>query len=311
MHRLAKVPLVFVLALLAPVVVAAQPATPAPMSPEPLIYHQISMLEDGAGGVGPPVISGDGSTAVFTDSPAVANDPEHPNRILAINFDGSGQTEIDAYEPNCFCGTWVDISFDGSTIVSTDSMQLRLTAGGAEAALLLDLTSNEMSSLRITAAGDHVFFLLARDTQVVDAPDILQRGIYRIDADGSNLEQLAGPDQVAQLLGVAPDQVQMLRLQTNALDISADGSRIVFGAWIGAQQAVFAMDGDGRDLHQLSDEVSNVLRVAMSGDGALIAFDIIPANSSDNEIHVVPAGGGDPDAGGQPYQFRIRRTAAA
>jgi hypothetical protein len=38
-------------------------------------------------------------------------------------------TEVDSYVPLCFCGAIVDISNDGGTVVSTDSMQVLLDDG--------------------------------------------------------------------------------------------------------------------------------------------------------------------------------------
>lgn len=281
----------------APVSTAAQETTPASsQAANPLVYHQITSLEGGTGGVGQPVLSADSTTVVFADAPGDPNNPENPNRISVVGADGTGLTEVDAYQPRCYCGSWVDISADGTTVVSTESMQLRLVRADAPARTLVDLSSNELSSLRLTAGGDRVYFLLARDTQLAGAPDVLQRGIYAVDADGNDLRQIAGPDQIARLLGVTPDEVQMLRLQTNALDVAADGSRIVFGAYVGAEQAVFAADGDGRDLHQLLDSLAFVQRVTISGDGALVAYDVVPTETQSdiNEVGVIPTEGGEP-----------------
>jgi hypothetical protein len=299
---------VFLSALLlgAPASAAAQASTPtSSQASPPLVYHQITSLEEGTGGVGQPVLSADGNAAVFADAPGDPNNAENPNHISVVGADGAGLTEVDAYTPHCYCGSWVDISADGETVVSSESMQLRLVRGGAEARTLVDLASNELSSLRLTAAGDRVFFLLARDTQLVGASDTLQRGIYAVDADGNDLRQIAGPDQIAQLLGVKPDEVQMLRLQVNALDVAADGSRIVFGAYVGAEQAVFAADGDGRDLHQILDSLAFVQRVAISGDGALVAYDVVPLEtpSDNNEVGVIPTEGGEPRATGTNSGF--------
>jgi len=51
-------------------------------------------------------------------------------------------------------------------------MQLRLVAGGGPDRTLVDLTGNEMSSIRLTANGDRGFFQIARETQAVDSPDV-------------------------------------------------------------------------------------------------------------------------------------------
>jgi len=89
----------------------------------------------------------------------------------------------------------------------------------------------------------------------------------------------------------------MLRLQVSALDISADGAQIVFGAYVGPQQAIFAVNGDGGGLRQLRDGLTFVQRVAISGDGALVASDVILHDPGpNNEVSVVPFAGGEPES---------------
>jgi hypothetical protein len=283
------------------------PASPAARS---LVYHQITAFPEETGGIGQPILSGDGTTAVFAIAPGSA---DVPNRIYTIDFGGSEPVEVDAYVPSCFCGSWVDISEDGSTVISTDSMQLRIVTNAGEARTLVDLTSNEMSSIRVTSAGDRVFFLLARDTAPVGDQAILQRGLYVVEADGSGLRQIVGPDQLAGLAGVVPDQIQMLRLHTSAMDVSGDGANLVFGAYVGAQQAVFAVNADGGNLRELIGPVEQVLRVAIAGDGSRMAMDVLPDDPVTDvpELHIAAAGGGQPrvlasgipSASGEPMQL--------
>jgi hypothetical protein len=54
------------------------------------------------------------------------------------------------------------------------------------------------------------------------------------------------------------------------------------------------VDGDGGDLRVLRESVQNVMRVAISGDGATVAYDVLPLGSSTNALAVVPFGGGEP-----------------
>src|SRR5262245_47098272 len=84
-----------------------------------LVYHQISDITAGTGSVGFPVLSGDGATAVLVDAPGT-EDPATPNRIFTLDVDGGQPIEVDAYQTHCYCGSWVDLSGDGETIVSTE-----------------------------------------------------------------------------------------------------------------------------------------------------------------------------------------------
>jgi hypothetical protein len=206
-------------------------------------------------------------------------------------------TEVDAYKTNCYCGSWVNISADGDTVISTDSMQLRLGRVGSKSQTIVDITSNEMSSIRLTAAGDRVFFMMGRDAALTSSTsETLLRGIYVVDDDGGNLRQLVGPEQIANLLGITPDTVGMLRLQSYALDVSADGTHVIFGAYVGPETAVFLYDDASHDLRLLRGSLAYVQRVAMSGDGATVAYDVVPLNtdSANNEIEAAPFGGGAP-----------------
>ncbi len=198
--------LLLLASLLAPAV--APPSVSAQPTGDWLVYHQITNLPEETGGLGFPVLSGDGTTAVFSEAPGTA-DPATPNRIFTIAADGSDMAEVDSYVPLCFCGALVDISTDGGTVVSTDSMQVRIAdAGGARA--LLTLASNEISSLVISGDGQTVFFLVRRDTATSDSSLTISRGIWAVGADGANLRQLVDANDIAGALGLTSRGNRML-----------------------------------------------------------------------------------------------------
>ena len=282
---------VLVLALLGALPGLWLPPEAAAQSGATYYYRQITNIDASVtGSVGLPVLSADGQVATFADAPG-SGDSATPNRIYRIAADGSGLAEVDSYTPKCFCGSWVDLSADGATIVSTDSMQIRVTTGG-NGTTVLEVNSNEISSLRLTSAGDRMAFMLGRDAGVVGSGEVLVRGVYVMNVDGSGLQLVVGPDQLAPMAATTADQIGMLRLQTQALDISDDGSRIVFGAYIAGPQAVFAANSDGSGLVQLQRPVSYVQRVAISGDGASVAMDVVPIETQISEVSVVPSVGG-------------------
>ncbi len=149
MHRLAGPIMGLVLALAGSTSFAAQQASPMPVeAPDTLHYNQITALPEGGVSVGYPVLSADGDTAVFTEAPGTG-DPATPNRIFVIGPDGSGLTEVDAYQPLCFCGSMVDISADGSTVVSTEGVQVRIADTGGPRELV------SLARRRDHLTGDH------------------------------------------------------------------------------------------------------------------------------------------------------------
>jgi hypothetical protein len=197
-HVPVGVVLLLVAQLLLPALTA--PSVSAQSTGNWLVYHQITNLPAETGSLGYPVLSGDGTTAVFSEALGTG-DPATPNRIFTIGSDGSGMTEVDSYVPLCFCGAIVDISNDGGTVVSTDSMQVRIVdAGGARE--LVSLASNEISAAVISGNAQTVFFLVRRDTATTDGATQLPRGIWAIDASGGNLRQLVDANDIATALGV-------------------------------------------------------------------------------------------------------------
>src|SRR6478736_3044835 len=202
LRRSTQVPVGVVLLLIAHVFLPA--FTIAPVSAQAAgdlyVYHQITNLPEETGSLGFPVLSGDGSTAVFTQAPGTG-DPATPNRIFTINADGSGQTEVDSYVSLCYCGSTADISNDGSAVVSTDSVQVRIAdAGGARE--LIALGSNEITAAVISGNGQTVYFLVRRDTVTRDNALPIPRGIWAIDASGGNLRQIIDANDIAASLGI-------------------------------------------------------------------------------------------------------------
>lgn len=251
-----------------------QVAAPAALADiRTLVYHQITAWEQGVDGGGDraPILSDDGQVIAFTRLPA-AGDPESANRIFVMNADGSNEREVDAYTPFCYCGSLVDISANGSVVVSTDSVQLRAAdANGARE--LAENGSNEINAVRISGDGRTVVFRIYRDTQQ------FERGIWLINTDGTGLRQVVGPAQMGPLLGVSPEEVPFFG-GSSGLDVSADGRRIVFTSFAevdpatgSAREVLFAVNSDGSNLHRLLGPTSTyVFGSALSSDGATVAY---------------------------------------
>jgi hypothetical protein len=257
------------------------------------VYHQITSLPEGTGGLGYPVLSGDGLTAVFSEAPGTG-DPATPNRIFTIASDGSGMTEVDSYVPLCYCGATVDISNDGSTVVSTDSMQVRIVDGAGPRELVV-LGSNEISAVVISGDGQTVYFLVRRDTATSDGATAIPRGIWAIDASGGNLRQLVDANDIALAMGVTVEETGCcFHGDGRPLDASDDGGRVVFAAYGGGAEHFFSTDGSGSTLAVLGGDMQYAMRVAVSGDGTLAAYDGTPIGATLNDVAVISSGGGTP-----------------
>lgn len=243
-----------------------------------LVVHEITRLPQGLnyGGGEAPVLSAQGNRTVFALAPGT-RDPANPNRIYVINPDGSGQREVDAYTTGCYCGSLVDISADGSTVISSDAVQLRIArADGGGGRTLVTLSSNEFNAIRISGDGSKVFFSLRRGAYLATG-ELLNPGIYVVNAEGGVPRQIVGTPEIARLLGLPQEQVPFSGVNANALSVSHDGSRIAFASYIqpdtGWGQGVFAVHLDGSGLVSLTGR-QGFASVAISSDGRKVAYNI-------------------------------------
>lgn len=259
-----------------------------------LVYHEITAWETAPNlyGEEAPILSGDGRTIAFARSPG-SGDPANPNRIYAMDADGTNEREVDAYTTLCFCGSMIDISADGGLILSSDSVQLRVApADGSGGRSLLTLVSNEINAARISGDGSTVAFRVYRDTAIKDTGEPVPAGFYAIDASGENLRLLAGIDDVAALYGVPREGVPTAG-PPHALDVSHDGRWIAASVMVepesgGINQGLILIDATGGLAALLGpDEAAYVTNVAISADGATVAYVMLRQETGVAEAGVI------------------------
>jgi uncharacterized protein (TIGR03437 family) len=249
-----------------------------------MVYHQLTSLPDtGPDGRSSTVLSGNGAVIAYTYAPASTR-ADNPNRIYVMNFDGTGSRQVDSYQTQCFCGSIVDISDDGSKVASTEGRQVRISDDkGARALVTVD---TGVSGIRIQGDGLRVFFLLDRDGHFAGSSGTgpVQRGLYVINSDGSGLRQIVGPNQVGALFGtkvtdsISPQFAITGNAPNHTLGVTRDGARIAFGAQKFAgngPDAIFGVNLDGSGLHFVAGPTAYVYHLNISADGSKVLSDTL------------------------------------
>jgi hypothetical protein len=213
-----------------------------------IVYRQISNFQSGSSpSIGRMKMSADGSKIVFAT--------DGVKKVFTINTDGTNFMEVFDYatfRDGCPCGVpWIDISADGSKIIWTDSVgeifiansdgssrqriatEFPKTGGGTVGGAFFN------TGPRITADGSRVYFYLYGGD-----PDT--EGAYVIGANGANLQKLFSYRQISALFGQDGSEYNGCGANrfTGQLDISDDGSRLIFGtACFIAEGAAIVFDG--------------------------------------------------------------------
>ena len=257
-------------------------AKPALSIVRTIVYHQLTSLPDnGPDGRTSTMLSGNGAVIAYTYAPA-STKASNPNRIFVMNFDGTGARQIDSYTSLCYCGSIVDISDDGTKVVSTEGRQVRIVDDkGAHALVTVDA---DVNGIRIEGNGRRVFFLIGRDGNFAGAGGTgpIQRGLYVVNADGSGLRQIVGPAAVAALFGTTANssispEFAVTGYANDSLGVSKDGARILFGAKKVAgngPDAIFGVNLDGSGLHIVLGPVPSVGHLNLSADGSKALYDV-------------------------------------
>jgi hypothetical protein len=234
----------------------------------------------------PPVVSADGSRIAFAGSRP--DDEKGLIHIFVMEADGSGLREVDTYAPLCHCSGRVQISGDGSTVVSTDGVQLRVVPASGGVAGRTLIQGRDIPVFRVSYNGRRVWFLNRRG-EASPGNSASERGLWSIETDGSALRQITGPRAVAAAFSVPAEQVSSFSTTAGILDVSVDGSRLIFGVHIGSAQHLLAVHGDGSGLRRIVGPVDFLNNGRISANGAVISFDLTPPPccSTPNEVGVI------------------------
>ncbi|MCP4310481.1 MAG: T9SS type A sorting domain-containing protein [Bacteroidetes bacterium] len=247
-------------------------------------------------------MSGDGLKIVFaTGGPAV--------KVYTINSDGTGLTQIYDFE-RTGTGPSVDISAGGEKVIWCDGEGEVFIANldGSEILELATLLPNPDPNFgdiepiiplppRITSDGSQVLFIhMDRDP--------MASGVWQVDADDSGLTQIFNYTEMAEDL-FGPDTAVYNRNTafSDGFDISADGSRMIFGTKIfklaaGDPDRGDAIAVDGTDFYNVIDYAigNQPFATYVDGDFFTVFRRVYNPELDYDEInvYVVPLGTGSP-----------------
>ena len=163
-------------------------------------------------------------------------------------------------------------------MLSNDRTKVRIAnADGTGAHEVMDLTG--FYYVRLSADGTKVFFSLDRNAAINGAP--LAAGLYVINADGTGLRRIVSPEAVYALFGRAVPEIPFAFYAT-ALDVSADGQRIVFNVmpdWNAnyppLTDRLVRVNSDGSGLQEyeiFGSEHPVLVNLGISGDGSKVFY---------------------------------------
>lgn len=241
-----------------------------------LTYQRLTNFSQGST-VGAMAISADGSKIIYTSS---------RKEIFTLNADGTGLKEVFRYADfrgGCPCLTpFIDISADGKKIVWTDTSGEIFIANSDGSGRIRAATAFASPfggdpwgpvipvSPKLTADGSKAYFVLALPGpgQILHSRWIGISGVWRVNSDGSGLEQVFSyGDMATGGLGTDGSEYNS-RDGITGLDISDDGSKIVI-ATNETGGAILTYDGTFRKIHSKPPK-SGI--VTISGDGSTVAY---------------------------------------
>ena len=244
-----------------------------------MTHHQITSIPQGIWQFGP-IVSDSGNRILYgVAQPAGGKSPS----LAIVDYDGQNSHLLDN-TPNII---QADLTGDGSKVIYlVASREIRIiNADGTGERSLLKLDDGDIDAIRITGDGGMVFFLSARGMDIGPAANQTQylRGLYAINTDGSNFHLVAGPNEVAKLQGVTPNDVGyndfQLATSTGSIDVSENGSRVVFGCFVKSASVVFGCDSNGGKLHSIIQKnltkggfTNQFATIALSNDGTTLAY---------------------------------------
>ena len=246
-----------------------------------LVYHEIPMTTPAG------VSGGDRLFAVSFNANRMAffqyNPELNQNEIYVMNLDGSGIARVDSYTPTCNCNSQVDISADGSKILSWDGNQvLRLVkADGSDPHSVITIDGG-YKYYRLSRDGSRVFFMVNHDWTRRPSGESRSAGLYVVNANGTALRQITNALKVAAKFGTLPGDPPFHWGDGPGFGLSADSQRIVFKLFIPGfnGQRLLRINSNGTGLRVYNKFTQDYYwytnNFGISGDGNKVFYVISP-----------------------------------
>jgi hypothetical protein len=232
-----------------------------------IAYHEITALTTPLDTYNMPAISRGGNRAIFT---------VRSTDLWAINTDGSGLLKVDTdMHPNA---RFFSISDDGAKALIWNETFLRaVNTDGSGGNTVLTSANGAVQAARLSGDGKTIVFVNgsgAGSLTVNGNTRIVQRGIWSINSDGTGLRGIVSGLDAAGLLGIGDiSRVGSDSQFPGGVDVSFNGSRVVFGVDAGAKGRVaLVVNGDGSGLRVIRAGLSRLFATAISGDGSTVAY---------------------------------------
>ncbi|MCO5220818.1 MAG: hypothetical protein M9947_04440 [Thermomicrobiales bacterium] len=246
---------------------------------------------------GAPLISADGSTAIFAINRKDGPNGELVGHVYRMLLSSGVPQEVGVVGSS----PQLDVSRDGQTIL------IRTLPNTGNKLYVADLAQNnlvleedggtELTDAVLNQEGRVIYFTIRRDTKIVGVDEPVRAGLWAIDAAGGNLRPVVLLDDIRDLVGADEgDQLTVPEILT--MGISAVADRAVFairndtkGEWY-----VISSLGDGGETQLLHGPSEFVWRVTMSGSGStvFIADVVLGDESRTPRFTIVGPAGGSP-----------------
>ena len=240
------------------------------------VYHQLTQFTNYQVAPTPhnPILSANGSKIAFS---CYSYSGTGSNVIYSVNFDGSGLNLLDQWQNNNSAS--VDITADGSKIISWVGGYLRMVNSDGNNAHAVALLTDAHFDFRLSPAGNKIYFAADANFNTVPPGYVYPPGLYSMNMDGTGLTNILNAATVASHFALDPSSVYMGAYDANTkLAVSGDGQHLLFQVYANGYRLLgINADGSGLKDYPLAGTVPDiysfqVYNCGLSPDGSRLFY---------------------------------------